>query len=128
MAKQQTRKQISVRVPTWRKAQQLRSELAETSGREVTMTDVLDRALQCLSDAHAGQAWLSAPEAAVVFEERHRQGIASALVQFAARVAPEKVVRAIRFLPSEQRMEVDLGDAVPVPVFVGALRSPAETV
>ena len=54
-----TRKQISVRAEQWRKLDALRIELSILTGQEVTITEVVGRAIQCMDDAHRRGAWLS---------------------------------------------------------------------
>ena len=95
MAAQPNRKQVSVRLATWRKAQKLRTELADKSGREVTLSDTIDRALQCLDDAHNSGAWLSPSEAGPVLNQRHLDGIASVLAQFCAHYLPDRTLEGI---------------------------------
>ena len=53
----------------------MRAVLREMTGRPITQGEVVQRALDCLTDAHAGNAWLSGTEAGKVFEERHQQQI-----------------------------------------------------
>ena len=112
------RRQINLPTNVYGALEALRDELTRKLGDTLTTTEVVARALQCLTDAHTRGAWLSPDEAAPILEERHRQGIVSALAQFAA--ATGRPATAIRFYPDAQRIEVDLADAdEPVSVIVG---------
>jgi len=124
MAKQPKRKQVSLRIEAWQKAAALRDALAETTGRRVTITDTIDRALDCLADAHKRGAWLSPKEAGPVLEQRLRDQIASVLAQFVARALPSKHLYGITFHPNRRVVTVILegsdGGEEPVPLLMGA--------
>ena len=112
--KQTTRHQVSVRTADFEKAIALRDAITEKSGRQITISDTVARALACLEDAHARGAWLSPREAAPVLEQRHRDQVASVLAQFIARACPEKRLKGIAFDSANEMMTVtfDEGDAI----------------
>ena len=94
------RRAVSLRTVSWKRAGKLRDELAEKSGRRVTLSDTVERALDCLEDAHRRGAWLSPAEASPVLEDRMRREIVSVLHQFIARWKPDVVVHGVTFKPS----------------------------
>ena len=89
------RRQVSLTYDDYQKAANLRDTLAEVSGRRVTLTDTIGRALACLEDAHARGAWLSPKEAAPVLERRMRDQLVSVLAQFIARTMPDRAFRGV---------------------------------
>ena len=119
MQTQSNRRQVSLRLSAWEKAAKLRDALSKVSGRKVTITDTIERGLQCLEDAHARGAWLSPKEAAPILEERHRREIASVLAQFIARNLPERTLKGVQFDRENSSIYVHLDIGDPVPLFVG---------
>ena len=113
---QSKRKQVSLRAADFEKATGLRDAITKNSGRKVTISDTVARALDCLEDAHARGAWLSPREAAPVLEQRHRDRLASVIAQFVARACPEKTLRGIAFDTKTAMMTVhfDQDDAISV--------------
>ena len=114
MAQQPSRRHIAVSVRDYERATALRDALAERSGRKVTISGTVGRALECLEDSHSRGAWLSPQEAAPVLERRHRDQVASVLAQFIARACPEKRLKGIAFDSANEMMTVtfDEGDAI----------------
>lgn len=110
MAKQPNRRQVSLRLDTWRKAVELRDKLAEKSGRRVAISDTIDRGLECLADAYNRGAWLSPQEAAPVWEQRLQDQIASVLAQFVARAMPDRSLEGIVIDSNRRTAIVLLGD------------------
>lgn len=122
MVKNDSRRQVSLRREVWQAASDLRDQLAEKSGRKVTITDTIERALQCLEDAHNRGAWLSPREAAPVMEDRHRRAIMSVVAQLIGRVVPSKRLNKITFSPSTDMLIVHLEDIGEVSLFVDTLQ------
>jgi hypothetical protein len=121
MAKQPNRRQVSLRLDTWRKAVELRDKLAEKSGRRVAISDTIDRGLACLADAYDRGAWLSPKEAAPVWEQRLQDQIASVLAQFIARAMPEHSLEGIVIDSNRRTAIVLLGDLEePIPLLLAA--------
>ena len=88
----------------------------------MTISDTIDRALECLEDADSRGAWLSPKEAEPVLEERLRKEIVSVLAQFIARTMRDREIRGVRFeklSPGGGVLYVHLDDNV-VPLFTGA--------
>ena len=112
--KQPSRHQVSVRTVDFEKATALRDAITEKSGRKITISDTVARALACLEDAHARGAWLSPSEAAPVLEQRHRDQVVSVVAQFIARACPEKRLKGIAFDSANEMMTVtfDEGDSI----------------
>ncbi len=121
---QVNRRQVSLRIETWRKATDLRDSLAEVSGRKVSIADTIHRGLECLADAHARGAWLSPKEAAPVLEQRLRSQLASALAQFVGRAMPDKTLSGIVFHPPGHTLTVILEGDVRVPLLVAPTEAP----
>ena len=117
--KQPSRHQVSVRNVDFEKTTALRDALAEKSGRKLTISDTLSRALDCLEDAHKRNAWLSPREAAPVLEQRHRDQVASVLAQFVARACPEKRLKGIAFDSANEMMSVTFDEGDPIALWAG---------
>ena len=117
--KQPSRHQVSVRNVDFEKTTALRDALAEKSGRKVTISDTLSRALDCLEDAHKRNAWLSPREAAPMLEQRHRDQVASVLAQFIARACPEKRLKGIAFDSANEMMTVTFDEGDPIALWAG---------
>ena len=117
--KQLNRRQVSLRHADFEKATALRDALAEKSGRKVTISGTMGRALECLEDAHARGAWLSPREAAPVLEQRHRDQVASVLAQFIARACPEKRLKGIAFDSANEMMTVTFDEGDPIALWAG---------
>ena len=116
---QKNRKLVSVRSTTWDRANELRDALAEKSGRKITLSDVFERSLDSLADAHSRGAWLSPKEAAPLLEQRNRDRTVSILAQFIARLMPERQLRGVVFDPATQSLIVHLEGEAPVQLFMG---------
>ena len=67
----------------------IRATLQQKTGLKVTESGTVERALNCLHDAHNRLAWLSPKEAGPVLTERHQDGVALALSQFAVQLGRE---------------------------------------
>lgn len=105
----------------------LRDELTDRTGQQFSIVDTIARAATCLRDAHRGDAWLSPREAAPVYEQRHQDSLAAAIMQTAA--ACGRVVRGLDFNTSRNRIEIvfaDDDDGPPVTFPVGALQRHAD--
>ena len=63
-------KPVQLRHETFAKAKRIKDRLSERSGLNISMANIVERALTCLEDAHDRGAWLSPKEAAVMMEER----------------------------------------------------------
>ena len=104
--KHPARRQVSLRIADFEKAIALRDAITEKSGRKVTISDTMGRALECLEGAHSRGAWLSPQEAGPVLEQRHQDQMASALAQFIARACPEKRLKGIAFDSANEMLTV----------------------
>ena len=113
------RRQINLPANVYGALEALRDELTRKLGDTLTVDrGRRPRPAMPHRRAHTRRVAESPTEAAPILEERHRQGIVSALAQFAA--ATGRPATAIRFYPDAQRIEVDLADAdEPVSVIVG---------
>lgn len=126
MAKEPNRRQVSLRLDTWRKAVELRDRLAEKSGRRVAISDTIDRGLDCLADAYDRGAWLSPQEAAPAWEQRLQDQIASVLAQFVARAMPECSLEGIVIDRNRRTAVVILGEPdKPIPLLLAATEAEA---
>ena len=119
MVQQPSRRHIGINVRDYERATALRDALAERSGRKVTISGTMGRALECLEDAHARGAWLSPREAAPVLEQRHRDQVASVLAQFIARACPEKRLKGIAFDSANEMMTVTFDEGDPIALWAG---------
>ena len=97
MTQQHSRRHIAVNVRDHERATALRDALAEKSGRKVSISNTVGRALECLEDAIGRGAWLSPSEAAPVLEQRHRDQVVSVVAQLLARIAPERSLQGVAF-------------------------------
>ena len=55
---------VRLPIPIHTRLEAMRAVLREMTGRHVTQGEAVGRALECLSDSHAGRAWLSGAEGA----------------------------------------------------------------
>ena len=117
---------MSLRTADYEKATALQGAITEKSGRKITISDTVARALECLEDAHARGAWLSrASEAAPVLEQRHRDQVVSVVAQLLARIAPERPLRGVAFDTEHDTMIVHFADSESFPlVMSGPLMGP----
>ena len=83
MPNNSNRRQVSIRMDQWNKLDAIRTELAIMTGQEVTLTDAIGRAIQCLDDSHRRGAWLSPSEAGPVMAERLKVAVNLILRQLA---------------------------------------------
>ena len=77
----------------------MRAVLREMSGRPISQGETVERALQCLTDAHGRNAWLSGEEAGRIMEARHQQQITAVVGQLLARVRPDLELDGVGFDP-----------------------------
>ena len=94
-------KYMGMRMPvtTHTRLEAMRAVLREMTGRPITQAETVERALQCLTDAHAGNAWLNGAEAGKVFEERHQQQVLRIVGNLLARVRPDLELDGVGFNP-----------------------------
>ena len=116
--KQPSRHQVSVRTVDFEKATALRDAITEKSGRKITISGTVGRALACLEDAHARGAWLSPSEAAPVLEQRHRDQVVSVVAQLLARIAPERPLRGVAFDAENDTLIVHFADSESFPLIM----------
>ena len=116
MTQQPSRRHIAVSVRDYERATALRDALAERSGRKVTISGTVGRALECLEDSHSRRAWLSPSEAGPVLTERLRDTLASAFAQFIGREMPERRLKGIAF--RSEQMVVIFEDDTEAPLYV----------
>ena len=96
---QQNRRQVSIRSVDWQKASELREEMSRASGRRVTITDTIARALGCL-EGEPGQVWRNAGRAVEDTKQRNLEiDVVSLLSQFIARTMPERRLCQVRLEP-----------------------------
>ena len=88
---------VQLRREIYEKADQMRNELSSlNAGRNVSMTEVVTRALNCLQDAHRRQAWLSPAEALPLLERRVIDLLAATAGQVASITAANPGAKLIR--------------------------------
>ena len=75
MAKNPQQKTVQISPHTDALIRQLAADIQERTGEKVSLGNLVNRAVACLKDSHAGDAWLSGEEAGRVLEERHRVAI-----------------------------------------------------
>ena len=68
-------------IEAYDKAAVLRLELVQMLNQRVTLGQVVDRALDCLDDAHRRGAWLSPREAAPILDQRHETDVVNVVGQ-----------------------------------------------
>ncbi len=86
---QQNRRQVSIRTADWERASQFRDKLSQASGRKVTITDIISRALGCLEGELEGT--LSYSDRIVTdAKEQLKIDFVSILSQFIARTMPDR--------------------------------------
>lgn len=95
MPSEHQRRMIGVPSELHERVTQLRDEIAETSGLNITLADAIRRAVECLEDAHQRGAWLSPREAEPILNQRHVDGLASVLAQFIAHYMPDHTLKGI---------------------------------
>ena len=88
---------VRLPIPVHTRLEAMRAVLREMTGRHVTQGEAVGRALECLTDAHAGNAWLSGAEAGRVLEERHQQQVTAVVGQLLARVRPDLELDGVGF-------------------------------
>ena len=81
-------KVIRLSGPIHTRLEAMRAVLREMTGRPVTQAETVERAIDCLTDAHAGKAWLSGAESGRVMEERHQQQITAVVGHLPGRCTP----------------------------------------
>ena len=101
-------KVIRLPKPVHTRLQAMRAVLREMTGRNISQGETVERALKCMADAHAGNAWLDGAEAGRVFEERHQQQILSVVGQLLARVRPDLELDGIGFNPLTGQAQIVL--------------------
>ena len=127
MAKKQQRNRRMVSIPdrTFAQLERIHQEIETKAGRPITFGGVIERALECLADAHSRGAWLSPKEAAPVLEQRHRDQVVSVVAQLLARFAPERRLQGIAFDTEHDTLVVNMADADPFPLIMsGPLLGP----
>jgi len=94
------------------------------SGRKITISETVERALACLAVSDFHTALLTREQAASMVEERLRKEISSVLIQFVARAMPKSVVRGVTFhqagIPGGGRLVLVHLDDHEVPLLIGA--------
>lgn len=106
------RRVIGVHEAAYHRLAALKSELEAMSGRPVSLGDALERAVESLEAAHAGQAWLSPAEQAEPLRQRVREAVVGNLVLLRAQ-CPQLGIGAIKYdAPHDLLLvEVDGSDA-----------------
>ena len=121
MSPKRDRQQVSIATSDYKRLVKLRDELEKVSGRKVSVTETIARAILCLEDAHADGAWLNPREQAVVMQGRVDGQLKSVIAQVLARLAPEVRIEAIQIDHSTERLTIHIEDEDPVNIIgVGA--------
>ena len=120
------RRQVSLRLATWHKAVALRDEIASGTSRRVTITDVIESALDCLADTHQRGAPIPPPNPEPRLTSRLRDQIASILAQFAAHHLPHRRLDRIAFDAQRNSLTVHFqdDDEDPKPILIGPTQTP----
>ena len=92
-------KVIRLTRPTHTRLEAMRGVLRALTGRPITQGEVVERALQCLTDSHAGKAWLTGEEAGRAMEARHQEQIVNTVGQLLAAVRPDLDLDGVGFNP-----------------------------
>ena len=90
-------KVIRITRPTHTRLEAMRGVLRAMTGRPITQGEVVERALQCLTDSHAGKAWLTGEEAGRAMEARHQEQIVNTVGQLLAAVRPDLSLDGVGF-------------------------------
>ena len=90
-------KVIRLPKPTHTRLEAMRAVLREMTGRNISQGETVERALKCMSDAHAGNAWLDGAEAGRVFEARHQQQVTAVVGQLLAVLRPDLELDGVGF-------------------------------
>ena len=90
-------KVVRLSQPTHTRLEAMRAVLRAMTGRPVTQAETVERAIDCLTDAHAGKAWLSGAEAGRVMEERHQQQVTAVVGHLLAAVRPDLTLDGVGF-------------------------------
>ena len=112
-------KNVGIPIATYNKIEEVQRDLAKMLNRRITKGDVMQRAVECLDDAHNRGAWLSPREAAPVLEERHERDIVNVLGQFATHLGLP--VAGFKVNRSQWTLQVVLEDGRDVMLFDPAL-------
>ena len=97
---------VRLPIPVHTRLEAMRAVLREMAGRHVTQGEAVGRALECLTDAHAGKAWLSGAEAGRVLEERHQEQVTNIVGHLLARVRPDLELDGVAFDPVNGRTHI----------------------
>lgn len=79
MAKNPQQKTVQISPHTDGLIRELAAAIEGRTGERVSLGNLVNRAVACLKDSHAGDAWLSGEEAGRALEERHRKAILNTL-------------------------------------------------
>ena len=92
MKPKRTQHMVSVKKDTLDRLKVARHELRAKSGRsDVTLGDTVERAINCLEDAHGGRAWLSPAEMGPLMAERFQNHLAAVVAQLIPQVTDAEV-------------------------------------
>ena len=120
---QQNRRQVSIRTEDWERAARLRDKVSHASGRKVTITDTISRALGCLEGELEGDPRYRDRVVQDVEGEHLKIDFVSVLSQFIARTMPDRRLRHVTLEPGMvpgdvSTMVVHLDDRE-IPLFTG---------
>lgn len=111
------RKLVSVPNATYDALTQLRRELSDVHGQELTIGDVVARGVQCLRDAHSRNAWLSPAEQEEPLRDRLRTAVLSNLIALREMV-PGLGLGEVQYDPANDVILVAVaGEDKPVPLY-----------
>ena len=97
---------VRLPMPTYTRMEATQGVLRAMTGRAISKGETVERALECLTDAHSRGAWLSGAEAATVFEERHQTQVTAVVGQLLAAVRPDLELDGVGFDPVNGRAHV----------------------
>ena len=99
---------VMVATDTHSKIKALASRLTAKNRRQVTIREVMDRAVTCLEDANAGGAWLSPQESWELMRERVQRSITATVIQVMRHYQPEVKHVRVGFNPVAEEMTIEI--------------------
>ena len=107
MATKRKQTPIMVSETAHSRAKHLAEELSIKMGRPITFRDVIDRALDCLKDAHGIGAWLSPQQSWEIMQERVMRSTAAAVTSVVHHYEPGARVR-VEFNPVAETLTIEV--------------------
>lgn len=94
-----SRKQVWVKIDTWKKAVALSEQLSAKEHRNITISDTIVRAVDCLASAHNQWAWLLPREPVLLAEYRFGEILTTVVTQFIKTYVPDRQVHSAQIDP-----------------------------